>query len=694
MSVLGVAVWLASWLIVPVRVWTSWYHAHETPWPVHTAQAPFPTAAFPGMYAMPTAREAQPVPKVTNCQGDVYPLALVDARHLPSAVPSAEGVLPLPVKGAAPPATLPAPRSCGACVAVVRELQALAHAAPSKVPARLKTLCPATGYADCARTLDVAAMGGVLTQMLSYADLSENSTDAAMICARWIPSMPCKAPMPEPLSSSFLDAWFGGAATPPKAVAERSRHVGPAAASPLRVLHVSDFHLDPRYMVGAESQCDNGMCCRVDSTWKGASAVQRPAPYWGAYLCDAPWSLIGAAMDLVARLTARRPLALALLTGDVTAHDRPWHMSRSFVTYAEHAALSLLHKYVGGAPVAYALGNHDSSPSDFAPYRDLPDGRSAQMDWHWTHLARLLTSLGWIDNAAARSIEAHHGHYVMRPRRGLRVLVLNTDYWYRHNPMNYVRTADPDASGMLRWLTDALQAAEDAHERVWIVGHIPPGYSQDALPAPSALMARIVQRYTHTIAAMFFGHSHEDVFSVYYADGATSDRDAVGIALIGPSLTPLRLVNPGVRLYDVDPETYEVLDYVQYATPLDTEEAGDGPTWRPLYSARDAYSSFHASVAAGRYTAGVALDHGRWPAHAPLNASFWAALTTEMEVRPELVETHHQRQGRNSTLTWPCTSAQCHAAKICHLRSGTSAQAAQCAPGYHSVQSGRSPEDL
>lgn len=35
--------------------------------------------------------------------------------------------------------------------------------------------------------------------------------------------------------------------------------------------------------------------------------------------------------------------------------------------------------------------------------------------------------------------------------------------------------SNPDNSGMLRFLTDELQAAEDAGQRVWIIGHVLPG---------------------------------------------------------------------------------------------------------------------------------------------------------------------------------------------------------------------------
>jgi sphingomyelin phosphodiesterase len=73
---------------------------------------------------------------------------------------------------------------------------------------------------------------------------------------------------------------------------------------------------------------------------------------------------------------------------------------------------------------------------------------------------------------------------------------------------------------------DQLQAAEDAGQRVWIIGHIPIGaadllvdqvcFSVGCLHgfflfrrfAQSNYYDQVLQRYKNTIAAQFFGHTH------------------------------------------------------------------------------------------------------------------------------------------------------------------------------------------
>ena len=232
-----------------------------------------------------------------------------------------------------------------------------------------------------------------------------------------------------------------------------------------------------------------------------------------------------------------------------------------------------------------------------------------------------------------------------------------------------------------------------------MVAHVLTGWNGgDGVDAPTNLLYQIVSRYSHTIAHIFFGHTHEDEFQIWYESSngnstsvSRKTEDARAMAFIGPSVTPLTNVNPSLRVYEVDPETYEVMDYLQYYTQLqDADELRKtGPVWNLLYKARETYGNFSASQAAGTYAAPVALDQGGvWPQDAPLNASFWAALTDEMEQRPELIELHQVYQGRNSPRTPQCNTKACHEAKVCYMRSASSALGRGCPSGYGSVQGG------
>ena len=705
---------------------------------VYTVSSAFPTSDFPSMDFAPSGHEAEPRPVITRVSGGQFDDSLVNPTMLPSAAPSSEAVLPAPTQSAAAAVgnnqdqyrqtvltnftnilNETGQSQCQICHNAVMLGQQAARAVPSLVPGILVQLCKQYNYTesvdvekDCEAEYGASQMGSIYTQLLSYANLSDASTTVDYICNALVDSKPCNMPEPPVLSTDFLNDWFNGTVAPPADVVSRSKKTGPAQDQPLRTLHVSDFHVDPRYLVGAEAACDNGQCCRADSynstLWSqpdfapgslSRDNISEPASYWGAYECDPPWSLIEAGMQGIGALVeSDGDIHLGVFTGDLTTHDSDAHISQDLVKYSEQSLYDLFHKHTGNATIVVALGNHDSSPADEAALASLPDGRSDQFNWDYENVAALVKSEGWGNDTTAETIRTHYGGYSISPRQGLRIIALNTDFWYKNNYFNYISLDQPDQSGMLRWLTDELQAAENSNERAWIVGHVPTGWDgSNALDTPTNLFYHIVSRYSHTIAHIFFGHTHEDQFQVFYnvtnGNSTSANRntqDAVASAFLGPSLTPLTNVQPSLRIYEVDPETYEVMDYHQYFTPVTAFQnlTDQGPIWHELYTARATYGNFSASAAANKYVAGVPLDNGVWPASAPLNASFWAALTDEMEVRPELVELHNLYQGRNSPRSPSCDTQECQAAKVCYMRSGSSSLGRACPKGYGSVQSG------
>jgi sphingomyelin phosphodiesterase len=130
-------------------------------------------------------------------------------------------------------------------------------------------------------------------------------------------------------------------------------------------------------------------------------------------------------------------------------------------------------------------------------------------------------------------------------------------------------------------------------------------------------------------------------------------------AQISPSLTPLSNLNSGFRAYDVDPETFNILDAYTFVSNISAAATLDGQTARGAaftfeYSAREAYGGNIA-----------------WPADAPLNATWWHRVTEAWAAEPALVQLFTTFQGKNSVRTTNCTSATCVESKICYARSGS-----------------------
>lgn len=686
----------------------------------YTASSAFPTSMFASYYNSPASMTAEPRPVVTDvARNSVFPDILANPTILPLGPSSTEAVFPV-ATGTASPNIVSQVRqeitdifassssNCTKCTDALESAQKLARQSPQDVPGVLIDLCTKYKYksaSTCAKQYAPQVLGSVYTQVLSYADFtSSNSTDAQYICNIVVGSSTsnCSLPHPRHLDETFLDDWFYGKRTPP---ASYNLNVGEPTPSGknLRVLHMSDIHVDPRFFVGGEAACTNGRCCRADAYNSTLSSgnftpgmlprgnISEPANYWGNFMCDAPWSLALSSLEAVTPLNGGEEVDMTIHTGDMVVHDLAQYISQDLVKYTHQSLYDSIRAMLGKGPVFNAIGNHDSAPSDFASQGALPDGRSDQLSWDWGNLARLWEAEGWFNHSEAEQVRSHYAGYSVTPRKGLRIVAINTDFWYKNNVFNMIHTRNPDFSGSLRFLTDELFHAESRGERVWIVGHVLTGWDgSNPLDNPTNLFYAIVDRFApHVIAHIFFGHTHEDQFNVFYANNGTSKtaEQAKAVSFMAPSITPGNNVNPALRIMEVDATTYEVMDYHQFYTAVptfpDLPRGNHGPVWEFLYSAREAYGNFTAS----NYNSSHPVEGGLWPENAPLNATFWAKLTEEMGVRKELVQQFTVFQGRNSPRSPNCTSDECVTAKICYMQSGSAVLGKECVQGYGSVQS-------
>ena len=271
----------------------------------------------------------------------------------------------------------------------------------------------------------------------------------------------------------------------------------------------------------------------------------------------------------------------------------------------------------------------------------------------------------------------------------LRIITLNTDFWYHSNFLNYINTTNPDNSGNLAWMIGELQDAEDKGERVWILGHVLTGWDgSNPIPNPTDYFYQVVDRYSpHVIANTFFGHTHEDEFMIYYSlNGTVRDAaHALATGWIGPSITPLTNLNSGFRMYEVDTNSFDVMEaYTFYADvnsfpKLDSTVAGPGLQSHHNFER----SANHLTVFKFEYsTRDTYAPIGGWPATAPLNATYWHKVTEAMEANRTLISIHNTYQGKTSVKSPNCTSDACAQAKICYMRSGSAALGRSCPQGY------------
>ncbi|KAI0070334.1 Metallo-dependent phosphatase [Panus rudis PR-1116 ss-1] len=649
-----------------------------------TVPGAFPTSVYAQYYGSPTATSAQVQPKISDpVLHKTYPLALTDPNKIP--LNNTADPHPLPPKAssslllnhaiqqilsiAANPVF--GSDKCTRCQAALEVGKFLAMAAPDQGPALAVAICNHFNFnSDCATQFSLRGLGSVVTQVIANADVG--GYDGQMLCQNFLGL--CPLPPTSPLN---LTGWF----------AKPKPNPLPAAKKPsgkrLKVLHISDIHLDPRYATGAEANCSSGSCCRVNKhNSQSPNQTVFPAPRFGAYKCDTPYSLVVSAMQAIPVLTGTQHSGFdfTIYTGDLVAHDPDNQLSQDYVTYTESAMYDLLKRMLGAGPVYAVLGNHDSyNQAQDAPH-SLGGASAKQFSWNYDHLAALWQHEHWLPEAAVQLARAHYAAYMVRRQDGLRIITLNTDMWYHTNYFNYINMTDPDVSGMLRFLTDELQAAEDAGERAWILGHVLSGWDgTNPLLNPTNLFYQIVDRFSpHVIAGIFWGHTHEDQMNIFYANNATNinAQNAQAVAWIGPSITPGSNLNSGFRVYEVDSGTFEILDAHTWKSDVNSFPVLDsqlqfGPTFEYEYNTRATYG---ANITG-------------WGPNDPLNATWWHLVTEQMEANESLVTTFNTFQGKTSVRTKPCTGP-CAAAKICYIRSGSASIGQNCPQGFGSVQGG------
>jgi len=394
---------------------------------------------------------------------------------------------------------------------------------------------------------------------------------------------------------------------------------GPASAQPrppdVQALFVSDVHFEPFWDPGKAA----ALAAAPVSNWrsilespaspdreKGFSAIEKSCHMRGD---DTSFPLFESALrEMRAHARAAH---FVTVSGDLIAHkfDCKYKLLfpgakpgdyRAFVEKTIAFVTRELDRIAPGAPVYIALGNNDSDCGDY------------QLDEDGPFLADigplLLRSVAKQERAEALESFKQGGYYSVTlpaPVERTRLMVLNDVFlspWHQ----NCAGKPDPAAGNAeLEWLARQLAQARSARERVWVMGHIPPGVDAYSTLAhtgekcnanpPTMFLAtdRLAQALTDAgddVRLGIFGHAHTDEIKLLepeQADAAPVSGEASSAKVAGsavavkmvPSISPINGNNPAFTVAQVDPSTARLADYRVYAAK---DPSGAG-VWPELY---------------------------------------------------------------------------------------------------------------
>ena len=194
---------------------------------------------------------------------------------------------------------------------------------------------------------------------------------------------------------------------------------------------------------------------------------------------------------------------------------------------------------------------------------------------------------------------------------GVRIVSLNTVFWsnkYRASsfPKGCATVDSTAGSALLAWLESQLAEAEQEHEKVWLMFHVPPGIDGWASTHPSAggsgssnaptkscadsivpmwvpkwtaSFEKLLERYHDTVLVSFAGHTHVDSFMLIGTDG--NARQSV---LISPPISPVYDQNPGFRIVNFRGDGTLADQTTYYLTNLTKAGGSTRGRWKKEYT--------------------------------------------------------------------------------------------------------------
>ncbi|XP_015791561.1 sphingomyelin phosphodiesterase [Tetranychus urticae] len=423
----------------------------------------------------------------------------------------------------------------------------------------------------------------------------------------------------------------------------------------LKILQISDTHVDLQYLAGGEVNCGEPLCCRKPvSSFRGHKKDHKMAGYWGEYdNCDIPLRTLQAMLKDIKQNHV--DIDYVIWTGDIPPHD-VWNQTRNGQVALLKQISTLINRYLGDIPIYPALGNHESVPVNSFPPPSIKGSYS--ISWLYDALTEVWSQ--WLPQDTIKTI-AKGGYYSVYVKPGLKLISLNMNYCNNLNLWLLLNSTDP--ADELTWLINELQTSELLGEKVHIIGHIPPG-SNDCLQVWSRNYYRIINRFESTIAAQFFGHTHQDEFVLFYDEedntGPFSSFRPTSIGYIGPSVTTFGGVNPSYRIYSMATnETnwpFTIVDHATYY--LNLTEANLNPNqvteWNYSYSPLDSYDLVN------------------------LTPSSWNQFVISMASNDTLFKTFYDNYFVVSDSHNQCTEKACRFELLCRLISGHSKDTKIC----------------
>jgi len=384
------------------------------------------------------------------------------------------------------------------------------------------------------------------------------------------------------------------------------RHAIPA-------LFISDIHFDPfhdpaklQQLVDAPASQWSAILSATPSSNQSQAfdSLQQECKARGV---DTPYPLLHSSLQA---MRSNEPDAKFMtISGDLIAHAfvcryktlLPRSSERdyqAFVLKTLTFVVAELHSTFPGMPIYISLGNNDTGCGDY------------RLDADSDFLAQAGKILADVLPASQQSSAIKQfgagGYYsvtMAAPMQNTRLIVIN-DLFFSSKYTTCSGSHDETAvRAQIAWLKDQLSVARQSSQKVWVMGHIPPGVNAYSTLAKmknicnkakpdmflsSDTMTDLLIEYADVIPLGIFAHTHMDEMRLLEPkdNDARSSVDHDVVIKMVPSISPVDGNNPSFTIARVNPLNSVLQDYEVITA---SNQTGINTTWTTEYDFAKTY---------------------------------------------------------------------------------------------------------
>lgn len=414
-------------------------------------------------------------------------------------------------------------------------------------------------------------------------------------------------------------------------LAQSAHPVAPPAMASVPALLVSDIHFEPFWDPAKVPQ----LATAPVSQWKAIlaaapspdqqqrfAALQQTCHARGA---DTSFTLFDSSLKAMRSHAAG--VKFVTVSGDLIAHSFPCKFAvifpkptladyRAFVEKTLDYVMGELYGAFPNVPVYVAMGNNDTDCGDYRL-----DAHSEFLAVTGNEVTKYFPASEHHDAEESFAAGGYYSVSLPAPIENARLLVLDNIFMSK----NYATCAgkpDPSAaSAQLVWLRLQLTEARAKKQKVWVMGHIPPGvdlYStarkmtdvcggqEPVMFLSSEKMADVIAEFGDVVKLAIFAHTHMDEMRILKDDGQTpASSKSVAVKVVS-SISPINGNHPSFTVAHIDPSSAALLDYKVFVA---SNLTGVNATWTAEYDfARSYHEAKFTSSSVSQLIAGFAAD--------------------------------------------------------------------------------------